>query len=808
MKNPSQILKYFQIFFYVAFELLWFKHNFPALARIPISSLIPLLLLVLCTLARASIRYYKQKPRLRFKFLRSYKILFILLFVAVCFRIPFLANVQGINDGDDGLIILQAKHIAEGEAPSIYNYGVIYESSTLMHVYAVLIKLFGYSLVVLRLAALGIFLTFMGVQYVMLRRMFSQAFAVMICLFYCLPLGHTLIVSLNLSGDFPSILLLGSLILYLVYLVSRYDREALLPALGFVMGLAFWVHQMTVSFIITAVILLVFKFRWRIKKYLLVAGYAVIGGFPVVLSEIMTNFSLVKFLISGKFGRLDFMARLERSIDMLTYMVSRHGHDIRYAFLILLLLSIIALGIVSLRQKKFFPQGVFLLFFVVFFIIYFLSKFSTGYILSVRYFYPLYCILPVLLLSFLLLNKDRTKYITGGLFLLILLAVNNLTGYFQDISQVRQADARLEETVQAMLETGETYWMGDFWDSFVVTTISGEKISASENVNLGHYPPYALFYHNKGKNNNFVFLNEIGVYSLAYREMQELIAGNLKNKLEKAGEFIHFLERNHIPFQQKRVGNNLLVYAIQEDIPPAVWNIPFPDKVPELGLHKTEYSGGWLHLTFRQLQAPEVYGYRVHVEIPGYSSVIKPVTPDNPEILVRIACPVAEPQHFQYYFDYRGIKLPLTVQQLPWPLSEEDQKQKRRRILILSGLGLTANISGEKYRICAQEVNIEANISRIGQPPQIILHLYSPFNFSNPSWYRRFQQVIKVDVNGQFLLEQPLRDGKNRIELSRLTPYLHESGRNLIRLRFKYHLPFSFLPDYKTAALWERIELK
>ena len=428
-------------------------------------------------------------------------------------------------------------------------------------------------------------------------------------------------------------------------------------------------------------------------------------------------------------------------------------------------------------------------------------------ILSVRYFYPLYCVLPVFLLSFLLLFKDRMKPIIGALFLLILLVANNLTGYFQDISQVRQADARLRQTVRAMQETGETYWVGDFWDSFVVTTLSGEKIYASENVNLGHYPPFALLYYNEGKNNNFVFLDEVGVYSLAYREMQALIAGNLKEKLVKAEQFMHFLNRSHIPFRQKKVGNNLLVYAVREDIPPAAWNIPFPEKIPELILYKTEYLRGWLQLTFRQTLVPDVYGYRVHVEIPGYSSVIKPVTPDNQEISVRIACPTWEPPHLQYYFDFRGIKLPLTTRQLPWPLPNEDLKQKRRKILILSGLGLSAKIAGKNYRVCAQEVKIEANINA-SQPPKIILHLYSPFNFSNPSWYRRYEQVLKMEINGQSFREQPLRDGKNRIELLGLGPYLHDDGRNIISLKFKYHLPFEFMPDYKTAALWEKIELQ
>ncbi len=800
----SPILKILQIFFYLGFLCLWFKHNFSSLENLPLSYHLPLALFILTTAARFVQSRPTRKWRGGAKSAAIPYVLLILIGVAVLVRVPFLANHEGFLDGDDGLIILQAKHMAEGEPAAIYNYGVVQESSTLMHVYALIFILFGYSTLLPRVAALCIYLGFVVVQYLFLHRMFSSRFAALVCLFYCLPVGHTLITSLNLSGDFPSILFLGSLVLYLTYLIYSRDKENLLPVLGFLMGLSFWVHQMTITCILTSLFVLVLKYKLRIKKYVTLGLYVFIGVFPVVLSEVMTGFGLLGHLLSGSGARLPFFALIRRSYGILGNLLTRQDNILSHFFVFLVFVGFFVFLFLWHKHKSFLPHGIFVVFFVFFFTIYLLSKFSSRIILSVRYLYPLYFVLPVFLFALIFLIAPKIRYIFGIALLTMLFVSANLTGFYLDYVSVRTAQTNVRETVEAMVATGEKYWAGGFWDAFQVTTISGESVVACEYPDLGHYPAYRLSYHNLSKNNNFLFLQEIGIYRLAYREMLDRISSNLDRKMSQAESLLRAMESFEIAHNKKNIGNNLLIYGVDQAVSLEALQFEMPEFYPRLILQKVESSRGQLRLIFQNVRPSQIRSFRLHVEIPGYASEIIPIPTARNDFEARIPYPDNQPVDIRYYIDYLGMNIPTSVGVYKYSPDLAKPEKVRKRIMILQGRGANVKISGIEYRILEQEVSLEFN-----QPTkrrlQVRLHIHSPLDFSNPGWHGDFYQDVSIDVNDHHFATIRLRDRDNVIEIVQEGEDL--KNRNTVVLRFKYHWAFKFMPWWMTSALLEKIEL-
>lgn len=181
---------------------------------------------------------------------------------------PFLIHYTGWIDSDDAVMALMGKHIADGKVPPVSFYGQHRLGSLLAHGFALLTLLFGFSLPILRICALLFFLGFLVVQFSLLKKIFSAEFATWAYLFLSLPLGDLMKISLDLAAGFSLMLFLGSLIIYLTYLVYYSRRDDLLPYLAFTMGLAFWSHQMTIPFSALAAFFIFLRHKFRVKAYI------------------------------------------------------------------------------------------------------------------------------------------------------------------------------------------------------------------------------------------------------------------------------------------------------------------------------------------------------------------------------------------------------------------------------------------------------------------------------------------------------------------------------------------------------------
>ena len=297
----TQILRYLQIFLYLASLFLWFKDNFSLFKSINISYLIPLIPLIIITVVRILFRFRQRKIKFRIRFGKVFLALVALILIATAIRIPFLIYNFGLVDSDDVIPILVGKHISEGKLPPVYHYGQQYLGTFPYHIYALMFKIFGYSILIVLLVSLIFYLAFITTQFILFKEVFSSSnLSFILCLFYCLPIGHLLAVSFHVGISFSLVLFLSSLTIYLSFLIYKKNREDLIPILGFCLGLLFWIHPETIVFAISSFIIVALKFRFKLKKYIHLLIYSLIGGFPFILSEIGRKFASLEYLFSGR----------------------------------------------------------------------------------------------------------------------------------------------------------------------------------------------------------------------------------------------------------------------------------------------------------------------------------------------------------------------------------------------------------------------------------------------------------------------------------------------------------------------------
>jgi len=398
-------IRFLQLLFYVVFIVLWFKDNFAPLRKLPASSLFALLPFLGLTGVRFYFKLRQGNVKIPRRISREGAWLLLLLLLTIILRLPYLAVPSGMMTSDDAIPALMGKHIAEGKVPPVCFYGQLYMGSLSSHLYALAFRIFGYSMLVLKCATLTIYLAFIALQFIFLRAIFSFSFALAVGFFYSLPFKELLVAGFDNTSAYPLVLLLGSLLLYIAYLISFRARENLIPVLGFLMGTAFWTHQVTAGMILTSFLMVAFKLKWRFRKYAPLIAYALLGFLPQLLIEVFNRFQLVAFLTEGK--RVVNWTTVKAAAGLVVSLLAAGSPASRYLILLSILAGFVYLTTVSLKKRAFLPPAAFCLFSFLFFLLYLFSYFSTKS--AVRYSYPLYISLPVLLLAMSLVFKSRVR---------------------------------------------------------------------------------------------------------------------------------------------------------------------------------------------------------------------------------------------------------------------------------------------------------------------------------------------------------------------------------------------------------------
>jgi len=773
-----------QHFLYVCFILLWFKDNFSPLRKIELSYLFALAPLILVSLYRIFLKVRQKKTRIHLKISRETALLLVLLLLAIALRIPHLNSSYGIMNSDDAVMALMGKHISEGKTPPICFYGQRYLGSLSSHYYALFFQLFGYSILVLKCSTLLIFLAFMAANFFFLKEVFSYPFSVIATFFFSLPFPVLVRISLDNASAFPFVFLLGTLVIYLSYLISFKGQKEWLPCLGFLMGTAFWTHPLTASCILTGLLLLLIKTKFQVGRYARLLWFAILGFLPQLLLEISERLNLISFLSSGKSG--PDWARLKTSLNLGSSMLSAGEHPSRYFFGALVFAGIIYLAYLSFRKRSFLAPTLFSVEFLFGLMLYVLSGFgSRGHI---WYLYPLFLSFPVLMIApFLAIRSPRVRHVLSAGLFLVLFVFYNLGASWLQVKTIKERHLRLAQLTGAMERTGQRYWYGEYWTAYLLTSISKEKVIV-DSYPRNRYPLYSLAYSNSEEKCNHVFFRH-------YDLDQKRKYANLKRWLSRTG----------LPAKTEDVGKMHLVYDIQGRLYPPTLAMKPPSQVPEITLIEACPKAGFLYLRFDNRSPGQDTAFWLTARVPGFCSRRIKISLADRE--VRMALPLPESEFFKvrYFLDYSGVEIPSTIREIPVSFPASEIRERRDGIVFLQGFGPRVRHQDRPRTILEKVVRFEVNRGSPGDI-KIRLLLHSPFDFSSWRWYRKLVQKVRIELNHSPFMELELQDGRNVVELP--IPNSRRSGKgDIITLHFSYHIWFPSMPPWKTAAFLDKIDV-
>jgi hypothetical protein len=783
-KKSIPWIRLFQHIFYISFIVLWFKDNFAPLRNLPLDYLFALIPWLGLTFWRFYPRLRRAKISLPRTISRETAALLAVLLLAVLLRLPYLASPYGLMTSDDAVPALMGKHIAEGKTPPVCYYGQLYMGSLSSHYYALAFKVFGYSMFVLKWATLLVFLGFMAIQFVFLKEVFSFSLALAVSFFYSLPISPLVSAGLDNSSAFGLVLLLGSLLLYLFYLVGFRSRENLLPALGLATGLAFWTHQITAAFIVTSLVMLAIKIGWKTRKYATLAYWAFLGFLPQFLVEVFFGFKLIPFLMRGE--RIVNWAKAKAALDFTTGLLTPGSPKAGYAFFGLVLAGLISIAVTAWKKKDCRPQASFFLLPPVYFLLYILSDFSNAGV--IRYLYPLYVVLPVLLLAGFQLLKPKLRSSLSFVLLLCLFFFFNMSSSLRLVEASRDRHLRIVGLTSAMEETGRRYWLGEYWRSWLLTAVSKEKLIV-DSYTTERYLPYSLAYWNQAESDNYVFV------SPSERERPAYYA-----------RFGRWLETIGVRSEKKEGGTFRLVYDLEPRVFQRVLFMDPPGQIPRLDLEMIEPRQGYLHLLFRN-PAPgkSDLGFWLTVEIPGFSGRKELFSLNQPEVRVKIPHPSEASFSIRYFIDYIGVRIPASERKVHGSLPPDAVLVRSDPVVLLRGIQPEVPLRKAGRMICEKESWLELNRMSPGAS-RLRLILNSPFKFRSWLWYGKYVQQVDIAVNGTSLGKRTLDDGRNVLDVQVAKDIL-KPGPNLVCLRFRYHGWFPTRSPWPFSAFLERVKL-
>ena len=776
---PDFLLRVLTWVFYTAFIILWFKDNIDVLKKYrlsPLAAFIPLGIVVAVRLVRS----LRRKPfALRLKFDTTVLAILLLLLVATVVRWPYLLNGERMVSSDDAVSALMGKHIAEGKLPPICYYGQRYLGSLSSHVYALFFLAFGYSIPVLKFATFLFYLGFIVVQFLLLKDVFSFSFAVVASLLYGLPFGQLLLVSLDNTSAYGLVLFLGAALIHTAHTIAVKKNLRRLPLLGFLMGLAFWTHQILASFILVALLILVFKAKLRFKHYGTLAIYGVFGGLPMLFQEVFSRFPMIEFLTSGEKGP-GFAEKGRATIQNLKGLLAPAHGALGTGLLVFLLVGVAALIVLTARSKCRSGFWIFLLFLMSFGMTYWFSRFGDR--MLARYLYPLYFCLPVLLVAPFYLIKSRLRVVLSAGLVALIVIIDGWPVHVSFAATEKKESAVLRQVVEAIRATGVRYWLADYWQAYALTAISKENIIV-DTPWWNRYPAYSLAYYNQNDEDNYIFLNTPGL----------------------AEDFASLLTSLGVSFKRKIVENSSFFYAIGGRVFADLYYESPPPELADVTVGGAHEKDGYLEISFKPTQAGDHSRFGLNVEIPGYSEVTVPVPNEEQKFSVAIPAPPRKEFTVRYELNFRATKIPSTRREMTFRCAGSEPSPRTEPVVFLRGISLPVTRFNRIVRDCEREAVFEVQPPK-GRETKLRLDLVNPFDFGDMKWYGRYEQTVKIAVGDGAPVEIPLREWRNTVEV-RVGDAALGPGPVRVTMRFRYHFVFDYAANRRIAAFLENAEM-
>ncbi len=357
-----------------------------------------------------------------------------------------------------------------------------------------------------------------------------------------------------------------------------------------------------------------------------------------------------------------------------------------------------------------------------------------------------------------------------------------------------------------MEDTGERYWAGNYWQTILLTGLSGEKIIGWSYLREKYFP-YKLAYLNNGNNNNLLFFNEPGSFAIKYKGRLPFLSENL-NQIFAGGDHLDrlFKKLGVKVRQAKKDGWLWLFYDIPGQVFPWITRVPLPESIPNPVLTGIQAQRGTLHLTFHRKARNMMNGFRLHVQIPGFSRRIRMLPPHKNTLRINLPYPRQKNLTIRTHLDYQGIEIPHSVKEYNHTLTNSALQARGPRLMKLSGFGPIIRFSGMDLQVCTKEIRFAASRPS-AQKSRLVIRLFSPINFAHPYWYGDYKQAVTIRINGREEAKRMLTLGKNIIQFA-IERDQWAKGINIITLQFAYHLPFEFARLWKTAVLLQSEELR
>ncbi len=212
---------------------------------------------------------------------------FLIIASATIFRIVLSCLGWPPTDSDEATYHLMALHIWKSGEHPIFMYGQNYMGPIEAYIGAVLFRIFGPSVLVMRIEMAGLFALFLLGLYLLTYRLYTPRFA--LCTIAFLVPGAGLMLRRQVQpGGYGDIYVFGVLVLLISFMLASgrieegWKRALLYSLWGIFSGLALWSDVLIAPYLLVAGILLV-VFCWReILKWglwLLLIGF-IVGGYP------------------------------------------------------------------------------------------------------------------------------------------------------------------------------------------------------------------------------------------------------------------------------------------------------------------------------------------------------------------------------------------------------------------------------------------------------------------------------------------------------------------------------------------------
>jgi hypothetical protein len=215
----------------------------------------------------------------------------------VAARLPFLLSHKIAFDADEAVEGLMARHVLHGEFPAFF-WGQAFKGVPEVYFSAGAFAAFGPSVTVLKSVTLALFAAYVALNFVLLDRIAGRwtAVAASLLLIACPP--ALVFWSLDASAEYILLMLLGTMFLWLIVDGGQHQQGfARLGAIGLVVGLAFWVQQLFVIYVIPVAIVLAIANRpWRTR---LTANAGAVTTIIAAVSALYLALGVAAFLTGG-----------------------------------------------------------------------------------------------------------------------------------------------------------------------------------------------------------------------------------------------------------------------------------------------------------------------------------------------------------------------------------------------------------------------------------------------------------------------------------------------------------------------------